>query len=91
VVPGRLFYPAEYSHVFEKYWDYLPRLSDHPDFVKETTFCQEQMNSFSEALSTMDLSPPEPLVSAEADDEAVQVTEEAAVSRLRPIPDGRDF
>jgi hypothetical protein len=30
-------------------------------------------------------------VSAEADDEAVQVTEEAAISRLRPIQDGLDF
>jgi hypothetical protein len=24
--PGRLCYPAEYSHVFEKFWDHLPDL-----------------------------------------------------------------
>jgi hypothetical protein len=50
-----------------------------------------QINSFSEALSTMDLSAFEPRVCAEADDKAVQVSEEAAISRLRPIKDGLDF
>jgi hypothetical protein len=49
------------------------------------------MNRFSEALSTMDLSAFEPLVSAEASDMAVQISEEAAISRLRPIQDGLDF
>jgi hypothetical protein len=49
------------------------------------------MNRFSEALSTTDLSAFEPRVSAEADDKAVQVSEEAAISRLRPIQDGLDF
>jgi hypothetical protein len=91
VAPGQIFYPAEFSHVFEKYWDYLPQPPNHPDFSRESTFCQAQMNSFSEALSTMDLRAFEPLVSAEADEKAVQVSEEAAISRLRTIQDGQDF
>jgi hypothetical protein len=33
--PGQLFYPTEASHVFEKYWDYLSNLNDHPDFASE--------------------------------------------------------
>jgi hypothetical protein len=49
------------------------------------------MNRFSVALSTMDLSGFQPLVSAEADDKAVKVSQEAAISRLRPIHDGLDF
>jgi hypothetical protein len=46
---------------------------------------------FSEALSTMDLSTFEPLVCAEASDKAVQISEEAAISRLRPIQEDLDF
>jgi hypothetical protein len=49
------------------------------------------MNRFSKALSTMNLSAFMPRVSAEADDKAFQVSEEAAISRLRPIQDGHDF
>jgi hypothetical protein len=81
VTPGPLFYPAEFSHVFEKYWDYLLNLCEHSDFAKESSFCQEQMNRFSATLSTMELSVFEPRVSAETSDKAVQVTEEAAISR----------
>jgi hypothetical protein len=83
--PGQVFYPAEFSHVFEKYWDYLPNLSQSPGFARESTFCQCQMNSFSEFSAF------EPLVSAEASDKAVQVSEEAAISLLRPIQDDLDF
>jgi hypothetical protein len=54
-------------------------------------FCQEQMNSFSEALSTMELAGFTPLVAAEASEKPVQVSEEAAIPRLRPIQDGLDF
>jgi hypothetical protein len=49
------------------------------------------MNSFSEALSTMSLAGFMPLVAVEASDKAVQVSEEAAISRLRLIQDGQDF
>jgi hypothetical protein len=91
VAPGQLFHPAEFSHVFEKYWDYLPRLSESPDFASGTTFSQEQMNRFSEARSSMGLAGFMPLVAAEASDKAVQVSDEAEISRLRPIQDGQDF
>jgi hypothetical protein len=33
---GKPFYPTEASHVFEKYWDYLTCLEDHPDFASES-------------------------------------------------------
>jgi hypothetical protein len=86
-----LYYPAEFSHIFEKYWNHLPNLYEHPDFTSETPFCQEQMNRFSEALSTMDLSDLQPLVSAEALAKNVETVEDAAISRLRLVQDGLDF
>jgi hypothetical protein len=49
--PGKLFYPTEASHVFEKYWDYFTCLNDHPDFASESPYCQEHMVKFSRALA----------------------------------------
>jgi hypothetical protein len=89
--PGQLHYPAEFSHVFEKYWDYLSNLSESHGLANESPFGQAQMNSFAEALSAMDLAGFAPLVAAEADDKAVQVSKEAAISRLRLIQGGLDF
>jgi hypothetical protein len=86
--PGRLYYPAEYSHVFEKYRDYLPNLWDSPDFAKESPFSQEQMSRFSSTLSTMDLSEFTPSVAAEAAQKSIETVEDAAISQLRPIQDG---
>jgi hypothetical protein len=36
--PGYLFYPNEFSHVFEKYWDHLDCLGQHPDFENEPEY-----------------------------------------------------
>jgi hypothetical protein len=88
--PGKLFYPTEASHIFEKYWDYLTRMDEHPDFASETPICQERMVQFSRALSKLRTSNWTPLSTAEAHDKHVQVAQEAALSRLRPIPDGPD-
>jgi hypothetical protein len=90
-IPGRLYYPAEYSQGFEMYWDHLPELAQHPDFASESPFCQEQMTRFSSALSTMDLSGFQPQVAAEAKDSDVETFQDAAISRLHPIRDGLDL
>jgi hypothetical protein len=79
------------SHVFEKYWDYLPCLPNHPDFAKESPFSQEHMTRFVSSLSEMDLKEFAPLVSAEAIEKNVHTVEDAAISRLRPIQDGLDL
>jgi hypothetical protein len=52
-IPGKVFYPIEASHVFEKYWDYLTCLSDHPDSASESPYCQEHIRKFSQALAAM--------------------------------------
>jgi hypothetical protein len=41
--PGKLYYPAEASHIFEKYWNYLTNLDEHPDFASESPICQERI------------------------------------------------
>jgi hypothetical protein len=51
--PGKLFYPTEASHIFEKYWGYLKRLDEHPDFASESALCKERMVQFSRALSKL--------------------------------------
>jgi hypothetical protein len=88
--PSKLFDPTEASHVFEKYWDYLTCLPDHPDFASESPYCQEHMAKFSYALASMRHKSWTPKSTAESKQSDIHIAEEAALSRLRPIPDGPD-
>jgi hypothetical protein len=88
---GRLCYSAEYSHVFEKYWNYLPKLNEHSDFANESSSSQERMQRFSSAFSTMDLSEFMLSVAVEAEQSHIETVEDAEISRLRPVQDGLDF
>jgi hypothetical protein len=88
--PGKLFYPAEASHIFEKYWDHLTKLDEHPGFAPESPKCQKSMVQFSRALDKMRHKNLGPLSTAEAQEKDLGIAEEAALSRLRPIPDGPD-
>jgi hypothetical protein len=72
-----------YSHVFEK--------NDHPDFVSESQYCQEQVTRFSGSLSTMDLSDSQPSPVAEAKQSDLETAEDAAISRFCPMQDGLDL
>jgi hypothetical protein len=89
--PGQLFYPAEYSHVFEKYWQHLTERQSHPDSSSESPHTLSSMSKYSEALSHMDCSCLQPLVHAEAEDSHVKIATEVAISRLLPIMDGPDL
>jgi hypothetical protein len=84
-------FPPEFSHVFEKYWDYLENLEEHPEFDQETSFTQARMKRFSVALSTLDNSDFAPQVPSEAKHSQVVAPEEAAISRPCPVQDGYDF
>jgi hypothetical protein len=88
--PGKLFYPTEASHIFEKYWDYLAQLDKHPSFASESPICQERMVQFSRALAKLRHKNWTPKSTAEAQEKDLQVAQEAALSRLRQIPDGPD-
>jgi hypothetical protein len=54
-MPGQLFYRAEFSHVFEKYWNHLASLGEHPEVCQESEFTQGRMKHSSSALSRLDL------------------------------------
>jgi hypothetical protein len=88
--PGKLFYPTEASHIFEKYWGYFPNLDDHPDFASESPICQERMVQFSRAMTKLRHRNWTPKSTAEAQEKDHQIAEEAGLLRLRPIPDGPD-
>jgi hypothetical protein len=88
--PGQSFCPVEASHVFEKYWNHLPCLDEHQDFVSESPYCQQQMVEFSQALAEMNLDSFVPRSTAEAKASDIRISEDAALSRLLPIQDGPD-
>jgi hypothetical protein len=68
---GQLFSPNEFSHVFEKRWDYLDCLDQHQNFAQESEYAQECMSLFSQGLSQMDAQSLRIRPSAEAKDEDV--------------------
>jgi hypothetical protein len=88
--PGKLFYPSEASHVFEKYWDHLSCLDRHQDFSSESPYCQQHMRLFSEALAAMRHKSFIPKPAADAKQVDVEIAEDASLSRLLPIQDGPD-
>jgi hypothetical protein len=55
VDPGQLFDPAEYSHMFEIYWDYLQDPTQHPD-VDSSAQYYAPMSAYTLAVSSMDFS-----------------------------------
>jgi hypothetical protein len=90
--PGQLFYPNEYSHVFEKDPDYLPCLDQHPGFKNESQCSQYHMILFSQALSGMsDQAAFGSKPAAEAKQTDIEISEDAAIFRSRPIQDGLDY
>jgi hypothetical protein len=89
--PGQLFYPAAYSHVFEKYWDHLDDPKSHPEWSQESDFIQECMAQYSAAMGQMNTEDFTPLVDPETKQRRLIIAQEAAVSRLCPIQDAYDF
>jgi hypothetical protein len=87
--PGRLYYPAQFSHVVEKYWAHLFDLPSHPDFANESDIRKERMTIFSQALRSFKRTKNwQPQVDAEAPEKGLRIAKEAVTSRVRPIADG---
>jgi hypothetical protein len=87
---GKLFYIVEASHIFEKYWNHLTCLDEHPGFASESPICRERMAQFSRALAKLRHKNWIPKSTAEAQERDLKIAEEASLSRLRPIPDRPD-
>jgi hypothetical protein len=88
--PGLLFYPAQYSHVFEKYWDCLHDPLQHPD-CNESDHTRSYTQEMASALASMTLESWEPQVDAEANEKSCRVAHFGALSRRCPIHDAADY
>jgi hypothetical protein len=87
--PGLLYYPAEYTHILQKYWNVLNDPVTHPD-CDETDHTKASMRYMSKHLESMDLSAREPQVDADAPEKSYRVAHIAALSRRSPIQDAAD-
>jgi hypothetical protein len=90
VAPGSLFFPAEYTHVMEQYWDYLDDPTKHPD-VKVDALYYAQMQQYTAAVSSMDFSDFEPQPADVAPEKSQRVAGLAALSRRCLIQDACDY
>jgi hypothetical protein len=88
--PGMLFYPPEYSHVFEKYWGVLNDPTQHPDQDMSSN-SRDSMTAMAAALSEMDLSNWIPQPDSEASEKSQRIARTAALSRRCPIMDAVDY
>jgi hypothetical protein len=88
--PGLLYYPAEYTHVFEKYWDVLNDPTQHPDGVK-SSHCFDSMKVMAEALAPMSLDSWEPQPDSVAPEKSQRIARTAALSRRCPTQDAVDY
>jgi hypothetical protein len=89
--PGQLFYPAEYTHVFQKYWDTLNDPLQHPGSAIETDRTKSYMYDMSRAIEGWVLENWDPQPSDVASEKAQQVAHNGAVSRRFPIQDSVDY
>jgi hypothetical protein len=90
VDPGLLFFPAEFTHIVEKYWDVLDDPSSHPDADPNAHYFSS-MKSMSEALSSMIRDTLEPQPDSLAPDKSQRVARLAALSRRCSIQDAVDY
>jgi hypothetical protein len=89
--PGQLYYPVEFTHVVEKYWDVLNDPISHPESHKESDHIKSSMSELASALSSTFLESWEPQVDAEASEKSCRVSHFGALSRRCPIQDAADY
>jgi hypothetical protein len=89
--PGQLFYPAEYTHVFQKYWDTLNDPLQHPDSAVETDRTKSFMYDMARALEDKVLENWAPEVSDVASERAQRIAHDGALSRRYTIQDSVDY
>jgi hypothetical protein len=88
--PGLLYYPAECTHVFERYWDVLNDPTQHPD-VDRTAHSFGSMEAMAEALAPMSLDSWETQPDSVAPEKSQRIARTAALSRRCPIQDAVDY
>jgi hypothetical protein len=90
VNPGQLFFPSEYSHMFEVYWDFLQNPTEHPDVCSTAPYFVP-MSQYSVAAAQLDFSDFTPRPEVEAPEKCQRVSSEGALSRRCPVQDANDY
>jgi hypothetical protein len=80
---GQLFYPAEYSHMFEQHWDFIqaPRVENAPS---------PTAGKYASAAAQLVFTGT-PLVDSEAPDKSSRIARSGAMSRRYPVQDAQDY
>jgi hypothetical protein len=81
---GQIYYPSDYSHMFEAYWDFIQAPSQ-----EEAT--SEPMAKYASAASGLDFSDLTPLVDVEAPEKSQRIASSGALSRRCPVQDANDY
>jgi hypothetical protein len=90
VDPGQLFFPTEYTHVIEKYWDVLDDPSKHPEADKNAHYFDSMVHMVA-ALAPMSCESWEPQPDSVAPEKSQRVARIAALSRRCPVQDAVDY
>jgi hypothetical protein len=90
VDPGQLYFSDEYTHMIEKYWDYLDDPTEHPE-AKEDAHYFSAMQQYAAAVAPMDLSDLEPQPDSMAPEKSQRVASLAALSQRCLVQDANDY
>jgi hypothetical protein len=98
---GQLYYPVEFQHTIEKYWDVLEHPLDHEDAFKESGYSKKRMHEFTAAMDGQDRPgqpcnwDTEPVLSEDGTPDPnfealVNIAKQAAGSRCCMVQDARN-
>jgi hypothetical protein len=82
---GQIFYPAEYSHMFEAYWDFIQAPT------QEAAGDSKPMGRYASAVAQLDFSDVIPLVDVEAPEKSQRIAHAGAMSRRYPVQYAQDY
>jgi hypothetical protein len=88
--PGQLFYPTEFGHLVEKYWNVLNDPAPHAD-QDTSAHSRNSMVYMARALRLMNCNEWTPQPDVDAPEKAQRISRTAALSRRCPIMDAHDY
>jgi hypothetical protein len=80
---GQLYYPAQYSHMFELHWDFLHAPT-------QESALNEDMGRYASAAARLTFTK-DALVDAEAPENSLKIASSGAMSRRFPVQDAQDY
>jgi hypothetical protein len=80
---GQLYYPAQYSHMFELHWDFIHAPTQEAALDK-------YMSKYASAAAQLEFTK-DALVDAEAPEKSLKIASSGAMSRRYPVQDAQDY